>query len=566
MEEFIEYNKTGGYISELTFNNGQKVNIAPNDIIVFVGPNNAGKSQSLKDINELCSNPKKQVKVISKINIKKSSKDIKSLLNEIAYSSHQGSYISYQFLQHSFSSYVVEQSQSNSTFSELRSVFIAYLDTDSRLNICRPTESISRNQAKHHPILYAAFNYGTYGAWLSKNFYRAFGEHLIPHTQYGNTIPLCIGENVDLSSETFSNEQERQAKYAEILDGYKQVHLQGDGVRSFTGILLYLMMDNFCTYLLDEPESFLHPPQAHIMGQIIGETLKENQQAFISTHSADIIKGLLDVASNRIKIIRITRTNDKNQFSILDNETFQEIWADPLLKYSNIMSGLFHKKVILCESDSDCKFYSIIDEYLQKEKGRYSENLYIHCGGKQRMAKVIKALKSLNVDVCLIPDFDVLNNEEILKNILSAFDIKWSAIEKDYKIIDANLSSAKETIDRSLAKIQINEILDKKIVKTLSKDEITKIQAIIKTSSKWECVKKQGVNGLPSGDASSAFARIDAIFKSNGIYIVPVGELECFLRTIGGHGPEWVNKVLEQYPDINNPIYNSVKAFIGEVL
>ena len=55
MEEFIEYNKAGGYISELTFNNGQKVNIAPNDIIVFVGPNNAGKSQSLKDINELCS-------------------------------------------------------------------------------------------------------------------------------------------------------------------------------------------------------------------------------------------------------------------------------------------------------------------------------------------------------------------------------------------------------------------------------------------------------------------------------------------------------------------------------
>ena len=109
MEEFIEYNKTGGYISELTFNNGQTVNVAPNDIVVFVGPNNAGKSQSLKDINELCSDPKKQVKVISKINIKKSSKDIKALLNEIAFSSHQGSYINYQFLQHSFSSYIVEQ-------------------------------------------------------------------------------------------------------------------------------------------------------------------------------------------------------------------------------------------------------------------------------------------------------------------------------------------------------------------------------------------------------------------------------------------------------------------------
>ena len=42
--------KAGGYISELEFNTGEKVQINRNDIVVFVGPNNAGKSQSLKDI------------------------------------------------------------------------------------------------------------------------------------------------------------------------------------------------------------------------------------------------------------------------------------------------------------------------------------------------------------------------------------------------------------------------------------------------------------------------------------------------------------------------------------
>ena len=78
-EKEIIYDKVGGYISEICFNNGQTVSINPNDIVIFVGPNNAGKSQSLKDINELCYDSKKVVRVISKIKIQKS-KHLRSIL------------------------------------------------------------------------------------------------------------------------------------------------------------------------------------------------------------------------------------------------------------------------------------------------------------------------------------------------------------------------------------------------------------------------------------------------------------------------------------------------------
>lgn len=52
--------KAGGYISKLTFNNGKELEIAANDIVVFVGPNNAGKSQSLK-IYMYCLRQKRRV-------------------------------------------------------------------------------------------------------------------------------------------------------------------------------------------------------------------------------------------------------------------------------------------------------------------------------------------------------------------------------------------------------------------------------------------------------------------------------------------------------------------------
>lgn len=88
--------------------------------------------------------------------------------------------------------------------------------------------------------------------------------------------------------------------------------------------MLYLMIDHYRTFLIDEPESFLHPPQAKIMGEIIGQTLSEHQQVFISTHSEEIVKGLLEVCPERVKMIRITRTGNVNNFSILGNENFKK--------------------------------------------------------------------------------------------------------------------------------------------------------------------------------------------------------------------------------------------------
>ena len=44
----------GGYISKLYLNNNQVVDINKDDIVILVGPNNAGKSRALYDIYQLC--------------------------------------------------------------------------------------------------------------------------------------------------------------------------------------------------------------------------------------------------------------------------------------------------------------------------------------------------------------------------------------------------------------------------------------------------------------------------------------------------------------------------------
>ena len=562
-EELLE--KAGGYVSKLVFNDGESVEIKNNDIVLFVGPNNAGKSQSLKDIYGL-SGAKCPTTVVSDIEIQKYSGNLKHTLNHISTGQNQGKYTQYQIMggvvnvfdhtEHSF--------LSTPYFEDFRQVFVANLDTSARLSICWPPVSINRDSPKQHPIHYAAFN-ATYRKWLGDSFKKAFGIDLVPNTQFGAAIPLCMGEPVKFIKE-FEDEQTRLEAYADVLSTYPQVQDQGDGIKSFTGILLYLMLDYYCTYLIDEPESFLHPPQARIMGQIIGETLSDQQQAFISTHSEAVIKGLLETCPERLKIVRITRDGDKNHFSILNNDKFSEVWNDPLLKHSNIMSSLFHKTVVLCESDSDCQMYSIIENHIKQKQGKYSEALFIHCGGKQRMAKVIAALKALNVDLRVVPDLDVLNDEEIFKGILEASGIDWTFIQSDYKIIVSQVQSgSREKINRVSAKTAINTILDKSTDANLSTAEIKEIQETIKTASRWENIKKMGISAIPAGDATAAFGRLVTTIRAAGIHLVPVGELECFIKEVGNHGPTWVNNVLEKFPDLDDAVYSKIKEFITEL-
>lgn len=558
----ISKSRNGGYISKLHFNNGQAVEINKDDIVIFVGPNNAGKSQSLKDIYELCEKKKPSV-VVKDVEIVKYDGKLEELLDSVSVVNDHGNYKDYSGLGYSFNSYSISGYAEEQYYGNARSLFVAYLNTLNRLTISNPAPLIARKAIKNHPIQYAAFD-RKYREWLSSNFKKAFEKDLIPFTQNGASIPLCIGDVVKFNEEFF-DEQTRQEAYAEILDTYKQVQNQGDGIKSFTGILLYLMLDYFSTFLIDEPESFLHPPQANIMGRIIGGTLRIDQQAFISTHSEEIIKGVLEVCPKRVKIIRITREKECNSFSVLGNEKFSEIWNDPLLKYSNIMTSLFHKEVVLCESDSDCKMYSIVESYLKQELGQYSETLFIHCNGKHRMARIAKALKALDINVKLIPDIDVLNDENIFKEITKAFGIEWEGISKEYSIIVSNLHSDKEEIYRDDLKNSILNVLDGSREKTLSKTEIKKINAELRIESKWDALKKSGVAALPRGDATVAFDKLDCMLKKAGIYIVTVGELECFVKQVGGHGPDWTNKVLEAYPNLNDEIYNEIKKFMKMV-
>ena len=61
----------------------------------------------------------------------------------------------------------------------------------------------------------------------------------------------------------------------------------------------------------------------------------------------------------------------------------------------------------------------------------------------------------------------------------------------------------------------------------------------------WSHVKRGGLAALPGGQLSEEAHQLIEELAGLQIFVVPVGTLERWVTTEGGHGPAWVSNVLD---------------------
>lgn len=553
------------WINEIEFNNGLKIPLDKNDIIVFVGPNNAGKSASLKEMVNLLRSSNNITNIITKVKytLEGDENILIDFFERNALKEPSGSLIRYKGLGFDIWNSNVKSSwkEHKDGISDLVDVFTATLTTEERLKAANPANNIRLISAPpKHPIHFLQIN-DNIEKLFCQYFHQAFGTDLILHRNAGSEVPLYVGK----IPEAINDEDRLSYSYQSKIENLDLLHKQGDGMRSFVGVLLNAFVNNKSILYIDEPEAFLHPPQARLLGKMLAKDLPTERQLFLATHSSDFLKGLLELENSNLKIIRIERNGLLNNVSVLNNNEINSIWGDSLLRHSNILDGLFHTQVIICESDSDNRFYSAILSAINEKDGKLGQDtLFLHCGGKHRIPIVIKALKQLNVTIKVITDFDVLNDQNPLKEIYTECGCNWDDIKADWKIIKAAIESKKPELEVADLKVEIDSILNSITEKNIPKEKISQIQRALKKASAWSYAKEVGRSFIPSGDATNAFDRVIKKLRENGVFIVEVGELESFVKSIGNHGPKWVNEVLVK--DLaNDPELLIAREFIKEV-
>ena len=554
-------------LESITFSDGTTISLKPSDIVVLVGPNNAGKSVALR---ELESHVKKSFHgtVVRQIKFLRSGtqEELLAYLNRHTKKTiNQNNDIIYN----GFNFSVYERnvgtfwSRTNG-ISGLAGLFCMRLQTESRITDSNPVPTFNAVEDKvSHPIHMLFLNDDLENK-ISEYFYQAFGENLIVYKLGGNEIPLLVGEHLVPQE----GENHISSSYCRrLLNSTVLLKDQGDGMRSFASVILYLLVPTTPSILmLDEPEAFLHPPQAKLLGELIAKERTAQTQLFIATHSPDVLNGLLNIAPENLHVLRIQREGGINHIKELDKERARGISGDPLMKYSSVMSGVFHERVIICESDSDCMFYNSLLDIPEVHGDQQPDVLFVHASGKHRMPTLAKALTELDVPIDIIADIDILKDEEVIKEIIETLGGNWSEIEPKLKVVRSSIENSKPFLDASKVIEAIQGVLETTEPKgEFPRSKRSEINSIFKKASPWDSIKEAGEAAIPKGEATQRFKELQTLCKQIGLWIVPVGELEGFCRSVGRKGPAWIQKVIEEYDLSVDPNFQSARKFMHEI-
>jgi len=262
---------------------------------------------------------------------------------------------------------------------------------------------------------------------MSAEVRKAFGKDLIINRGGGGHVWFHVG---DEPSRTVERDRV-SPEYLEDLNQLPQLQNEGDGLRSFVGTLLAAKCGAHPLLLIDEPEAFLHPPQARRLAGILSRSAKElNRQVIIATHSSDVVRGALD-ESDRVVICRLTRQGDVNHAIQLSSAQIKTLWAKPLLRSAAAIDGVFHEGVVVCEADSDSRFYEALLRRLisQQQVTGLTDLYFIHGGGKGEIATLASVYRQLQVPVAAVADLDLLRQQPEFEKVVSTLGGDFKQLE-----------------------------------------------------------------------------------------------------------------------------------------
>lgn len=527
-------------ISSLIFNKGKSVTheFKGNNIVVFVGPNNSGKSTVLRDIEKWFEGDQ-EMRILRDVEISINQnpsfysdfkKDIlefedgERLIynNAILHGFYFRHIIKGSLLQqcrYDLNSVELEYRKGNVKYfkNNFMKFFVCRLDGRMRFRLIEDMPYHTSNSANTSMNLMTRLIRDRIILHkLSQIIYDEFKWYpcLRQKTSSNNVdkdITLLVKEPAEFylsSGECENNEWE---------NSNKSIMEYGDGVKCFLSICLAVVGFPFRVVLLDEPEAYMHPPLAKNLGKRLSKITIENDSTLIvSTHSADFLLGCLET-SPELTVIRITYNGKRSKTTKLQQTDVLEIAKNALLRSTNVLNAFFHRSTIILEGNTDRVFYEEINSKLTNEG--IVDTLFLPSVGKNVIHVISDILRKLEIPAVSAYDFDILDerkdNEGLFEKILMTNNVMSDKIDT-YLTLQKNLENF----------VNLNH-----------------------KEGDPDPYRNQGVRFL-DGDLKKDITLMLEELKKNGIFVVPYGEVETWLQelNIQEKKAKWLVKVLKFLP------------------
>jgi predicted ATPase len=378
------------------------------------------------------------------------------------------------------------------------------------------------------------FKDGAKRAEVSRIVYDAFGLYLV-------VDPTNLGHlRLRLSArEPASDTEERGIHEAAVKFHAAALPIENtsDGVKAFTGMITEIVAGDPTVLLIDEPEAFLHPALAFQLGNEIARLSSDSRKnLFVSTHSADFVMGCIQSGAP-VNIIRLTYRSGVATVRVLRNDEILQLMRNPLLRSTGVLRGLFYESVVVTESDTDRAFYQEVNERLLRftPSAGIPNCLFLNAQNKQTVQTIVRPLRGLGIPTAAIVDIDVLKEGGVV----------WSSF------LEGGFVPEIERQSLALSRAAVRSRLD---------------------ATGRDMKREGGVDLLGSADKEAAINLLERL-SEYGLFVVPRGEIESWLRALGagGHGPNWLIDVFEKMGEdpanagYVRPVSGDVWGFIADV-
>lgn len=543
-------------VASITFSDGQSIDLGPNEKLMLVGPNNSGKSLTLREIVSSASSQNGDFQrnlAVKGMTIAKTgdSQTFKAFLEQNGLYKDQ----TYSIQNWRVGEGFVPQWETQQFLWQVAPGFIKNVVAEARLGITKMQQSISPGDQKSVPQ-HVLYDDQDLMERISGLFRKAFGEDLFFDFRGGKSLPIHVGER----PEPEAGEDRVHDSYVAKVRSFPLLHEQGDGVKSYAGILFEAVATERDITLIDEPEAFLHPPQMRRLGETLAAEVKG--QLLVATHSSDIMRGFLTGTSGSVRIVRMQRRGNENHVTEASVDTIRTLWQQPDLRYSNALEGIFHEQTIICEDDSDCRLFNSVADHMQRTNGTlWRDTAYVPAGGKHGIHRIASVLRQIGVPVVGVYDIDFLSEVTLVKSAVEGFGGDWSVIQPLWNRVNAAVTGGITPLTNSQIKNKIIRTLQEAGADDLPKGDLIEL---MKRGNPWAEVKKFGKAAIPNGQAQTDYANLVSELGRLGIAVVPVGEIENFCPEVGLHGPKFVTKLLQEI-SLDDARLGDLRGFVEAV-
>jgi hypothetical protein len=551
--------------------------VIPGDLMVAIGPNNGGKSQFLKDLVSAIAYPTRPMASIQRIH-PEFPRGANCLLDKItkqAEKDESGNFIldapapdlnqplqlrlAASQIGRATSAQLTEDQAIAILKDNLGRHLVSHLTTERRLLLLKRQDNRQQNIEGAQTPLEAAFAAPhDLIASMNKHVQLAFGTDLILDDTVFATAQFRVGHSNEIP--TALDERRQYVRQLPTLDN------QGDGIRSFCGTLVTAAAFERPILAIDEPEAFLHPPQAYLLGRALGE-LRGKAQLFVATHSAEVLRGILSIYPETT-VVRFASLEKRFSTKSLSPGDLQAIINDPLLSSVRVLDGLFYNGVAVTESDGDVVLYrSVLDQIDQSASIEF-----VNSYDKRASAKIAAPYRAMGVPCALIVDFDILRVREDLKALYEAVGGRWSDIEQDYTEAirhiekadnaDAQLQSALDLLASVSTEVTKQGTSSAKLAWLRNRLKDVRDRAVV-----WGTLKSQGEAGLTAIERRH-YDKIIKRCNQLGLYIASAGEREAWLTpdiAYTNNKRHWTKLALEYISNNGLSERHRLRVFVSKI-